>query len=193
MRRAEYSRMSEETKISCMLNLDGTGKAEVKTGVGFLNHLLTLFTFHSGFDLTLNAEGDIYVDDHHTVEDVGIVLGTALDKALGDRLGINRYGFFLLPMDETLARVVCDISGRPYLVLEAAFTREMIGDLATENLKELLKSLANKAGLTLHIDILRGENNHHMAEAIFKALGRALGEAVKVTSDRNPSTKGLID
>ncbi|MDD2430797.1 MAG: imidazoleglycerol-phosphate dehydratase HisB [Firmicutes bacterium] len=193
MREAEFSRSSRETKIKVIINLDGTGQTDITTGIGFFDHLLTLFAFHGSFDLTIKAEGDLDVDDHHTVEDVAIVLGLAIKEALGEKVGINRYGFFLLPMDEALARVVCDISGRPTLVFDAQFTREQIGDMATENVKEFFKALINSVGLTTHIGILSGENNHHMAEAIFKAFGRSLSEAVKVVTEKVPSSKGLID
>ena len=193
MRTAEITRETKETTISCRLDLDGSGNAEIRTGIGFLDHMLELLAFHSGMDLRLNADGDLDVDDHHTVEDCGIVLGTAFRKALGDRRGINRYGFFTLPMDESLAESVIDISGRPYLVFQGEFRREMIGLLATEMIEEFLRAFAVSAGVTLHVRILYGSNDHHKAEAVFKSLGRALRQAVNVNGDQIPSTKGSLE
>ncbi|MBP3869738.1 MAG: imidazoleglycerol-phosphate dehydratase HisB [Faecalicoccus sp.] len=193
MRSVSKSRETKETSISISLNLDGTGKSNIETGIGFFDHMLTLFAFHSGFDLDVKANGDLYVDDHHTIEDIGILLGNCLREALGDRKGINRYGNFMMPMDETLCNVTLDISGRPYLVYHCELTREKIGDYSCEMTEEFLRALAVQAGLTLHVNVLYGTNNHHMVEAIFKALGRALKEAVKITGTEIPSSKGVLE
>lgn len=194
MREATCQRVSKESTVKVTLNLDGTGESKIDTGVGFLDHLLTLFAFHSKMDLDVIAEGDLYVDDHHTVEDIGIVLGQALKQALGDRVGIKRYGVCFMPMDETLSRVVLDISGRSSLVYDVNFTKEMLGSLSSEMVKEFFRAVSSFAGLTLHIAILYGENNHHMAEAIFKGFGRAISDAVKLTEDNvTPSSKGILD
>lgn len=194
MREATCQRVSKESTVKVTLNLDGTGESKIDTGVGFLDHLLTLFAFHSKMDLDVIAEGDLYVDDHHTVEDIGIVLGQALKQALGDRVGIKRYGVCFMPMDETLSRVVLDISGRSSLVYDVNFTKEMLGSLSSEMVKEFFRAVSSFAGLTLHIAILYGENNHHIAEAIFKGFGRAISDAVKLTEDNvTPSSKGILD
>lgn len=193
MRSVSKSRETKETSISISLNLDGTGKSNIETGIGFFDHMLTLFAFHSGFDLEVKANGDLNVDDHHTIEDIGILLGNCLREALGDRKGINRYGNFMMPMDETLCNVTLDISGRPYLVYHCELTREKIGDYSCEMTEEFLRALAVQAGLTLHVNVLYGTNNHHMVEAIFKALGRALKEAVKITGTEIPSSKGVLE
>jgi imidazoleglycerol-phosphate dehydratase len=193
MRSVSKSRETKETSISISLNLDGTGKSNIETGIGFFDHMLTLFAFHSGFDLDVQANGDLNVDDHHTIEDIGILLGNCLREALGDRKGINRYGNFMMPMDETLCNVTLDISGRPYLVYHCELTREKIGDYSCEMTEEFLRALAVQAGLTLHVNVLYGTNNHHMVEAIFKALGRALKEAVKITGTEIPSSKGVLE
>jgi imidazoleglycerol-phosphate dehydratase len=193
MRSVSKSRETKETCISISLNLDGTGKSNIETGIGFFDHMLTLFAFHSGFDLDVQANGDLNVDDHHTIEDIGILLGNCLREALGDRKGINRYGNFMMPMDETLCNVTLDISGRPYLVYHCELTREKIGDYSCEMTEEFLRALAVQAGLTLHVNVLYGTNNHHMVEAIFKALGRALKEAVKITGTEIPSSKGVLE
>lgn len=193
MRSVSKTRETKETTISISLNLDGSGKSNVDTGIGFFDHMLTLFAFHSGFDLDVKAKGDLYVDDHHTIEDIGILLGSCLREALGDRKGIQRYGSFMMPMDETLCNVTLDISGRPYLVYHCDLTREKIGDYSCEMTEEFLRALAVQAGLTLHVNVLYGTNNHHMVEAIFKALGRALKEAVKITGTEIPSSKGVLE
>lgn len=193
MRSVSKSRETKETSISISLNLDGTGKSNIETGIGFFDHMLTLFAFHSGFDLEVKANGDLNVDDHHTIEDIGILLGNCLREALGDRKGINRYGNFMMPMDETLCNVTLDISGRPYLVYHCELTREKIGDYSCEMTEEFLRALAVQAGLTLHVNVLYGTNNHHMVEAIFKALGRVLKEAVKITGTEIPSSKGVLE
>lgn len=193
MRKAEIQRKTRETDIQVALNLDGSGQYDINTGIGFFDHLLSLFAFHASFDLQLQAQGDLAVDDHHTVEDVGIVLGQALRKAPGDARGIQRYGFFLLPMDEVLARAVVDISGRSFLQFQAQFSREKINDLATENILEFFRALVREAGITLHLEILTAGNDHHQAEALFKCFGRSLRDALMLDpSHRIPSTKGQL-
>ncbi|MBE6129762.1 MAG: imidazoleglycerol-phosphate dehydratase HisB [Erysipelotrichaceae bacterium] len=193
MRSVKLERETKETQVECELNLDGEGKASVNTGIGFFNHMLELLAFHSGMNLYLRADGDLDVDDHHTIEDCGILLGKVMRKALGDRAGIARYGSFTLPMDETLASVDLDISGRPYLVFNCEFKRDQIGMMATETVEEFLRAFAFQAGITLHVNVHYGNNDHHKAEAIFKALGRALRAAVKVSGDKIPSTKGMLE
>jgi len=193
-RDARIKRETSETQITVELALDGSGRAEIDTGIGFLDHLLSALTRHGGFDLTLTCRGDLEIDDHHTVEDCGIVLGTALDEALGDRRGIARFASAFAPLDEALARAVVDISGRGagYLLLD--LQRESIGALSTENIPHFLDSMARHAGITLHLDVLKGANDHHRAEAAFKALALALREAVALTGGSEvPSTKGIID
>ena len=193
MRSAVLERRTAETGIQCELNLDGSGVSTVSTGIGFFDHMLTLFAFHGKFDLTLKADGDLNVDDHHTIEDCGILLGQAFRQALGDKKGIERYGSFTLPMDEALATVNLDISGRPYLVCSCEFSREKIGEMSTEMVQEFLRAFAFNAGITLHVNLLYGSNDHHKAEAVFKALGRALKGAVRITSDEVASTKGMLE
>lgn len=188
----EVKRETKETSIEISLNLDGSGKAEIDTGVGFFDHMLNLFTFHSGMDLKVKAKGDLEVCDHHLVEDVGIALGEALKIALGDKVGIRRYGTFFIPMDEALAQVSLDISGRSFLVFQGEFQRESIGNFSTEMVKEFLRSFAFNSAITLHGRILYGENDHHKIEALFKALGRALKEAKEIVSNDLPSTKGKL-
>ena len=192
MRNAIIKRDTKETNIEAILNLDGTGASTIDTGIGFFDHMLTLFAFHSGMDLTLKATGDLNVCDHHTIEDCGITLGTLLKQALSDKRGIHRYGSFRLVMDETLATVDLDISGRPFLVFNASFNREMVGSMSTEMVREFFYAVAMNSGITLHINLLYGENDHHKIEAIFKAFGRALKEAIQVTGDQIPSSKGVI-
>ncbi|MCH4888518.1 imidazoleglycerol-phosphate dehydratase HisB [Acidaminobacter sp. JC074] len=192
MRSIKKQRSTKETAIDIELNLDGTGACDIETGIGFLDHMLTLFSFHSKIDLNVSCKGDLEVDGHHTAEDIGLLLGDCISEALGDKKGIERYGSVYLPMDETLARVVLDISGRPYLVYECDYQRFDLGGLDVQNIKEFFKSLSNTLGLTLHMSVLYGENDHHKAEALFKGFGRALKEAVKVTSDVLPSTKGVL-
>ncbi|MCH4013225.1 MAG: imidazoleglycerol-phosphate dehydratase HisB [Solobacterium sp.] len=192
MRTASVSRRTKETEISCTLNLDAKSGTDISTGIGFFDHMLELLSFHSGFGMTIKADGDLNVDDHHTVEDCGIVLGKAFRQALGDKKGIARYGFFSCPMDEALANVSLDFSGRPYLVFHCTFTREKIGDLSTEMVEEFFRAFAVEAGLTLHINVPYGTNNHHMAEAVFKAFGHALKEAVRVSGDGVMSSKGVL-
>jgi len=179
-RKGEIHRTTNETDISLTIYLDGNGISDIDTGIPFLDHMLTLFAVHSLCDLSLEARGDIEVDDHHTVEDIGICLGEALKLAIGDKTGINRYGHFTLPMDEALVRVVLDFSGRPFLHYNLHIPNQRLGDLASENLREFFQALANSAGLNIHIDLLRGQNSHHIAEAAFKALGRALKMAVSL-------------
>lgn len=194
MRTAELKRETAETKIALSLNLDGTGKSEIQTGVGFFDHMLTLFAFHSQIDLNVTVEGDTWVDAHHTVEDVGIALGQMIAKALGDKIGIRRYGTSYLPMDETLARAVVDVSGRPFLVYDAAIKNPKLGDFDTELAEEFFRAVAMNARVTLHLSVLYGSNSHHMVEGLFKAFGRALQEAIASDgSGRLPSTKGWIE
>ena len=193
-RSASIDRKTSETDIKISLTLDGEGKAEVSTGVPFFDHMLILFTRHGLFDLAIDAKGDIDIDYHHTVEDVGIALGTAFGKALGDKAGIRRYGSAYVPMDETLARVVVDCSGRPFLAYDAPRGVEPIGLFPFQLVEEFLRALSVHAGLTLHVSILAGRDAHHMAEGIFKALGRALDVAVSRDTRVKgiPSTKGLL-
>lgn len=192
MRIQTINRTTKETNIQASINLEGTKHIQIETGIPFLDHMLTLFAFHGNFDLDFLAKGDVHVDDHHTVEDCGIVLGQALNQALGDKKGIERYSSVYLPMDEALVRVVIDISNRPMLVFKGEFNRESIGGLSLENVREFLKAFTTEARITLHIEILDGLNDHHKVEAIFKGLGRALKFAVKQTSEELPSTKGVL-
>lgn len=192
MRKSTKIRTTQETSISLTLNLDGNGISKISTGIGFLDHMLTLFSFHSGIDLTIECNGDIEVDDHHTTEDIGLTLGQALLDALGDKKGVNRYGLSYVPMDETLARVVVDFSGRPYLIYDAKIEREKVGLLDTQNVKEFFKSVSNEAKMNCHMEVLYGENDHHKIEALFKAFGRAVKEACKIVSNEIPSTKGVL-
>jgi imidazoleglycerol-phosphate dehydratase len=195
MRKATVSRKTAETAIEVSLNLDGTGKYDNRTGVGFFDHMLDQLARHSLIDLTVTAKGDIHIDDHHTVEDVGIALGKALVQALGDKRGIRRYGACLLPMDDTLVRAALDLSGRPYLVWEVAFTAPKIGSFDTELVREFFTALAMNGGITLHVDAIRGINSHHIAEAAFKAVAWALRNAVETDTRKGdviPSTKGTL-
>ena len=195
MRAASVSRRTAETDVAVSIALDGTGKAEIATGVGFLDHMLDLFARHGLFDLTVKVTGDLHVDQHHTTEDTGIALGQALLQALGDKKGIARYADIQLPMDETLTRVALDISGRPFLVFRTAFPTEKIGAFDTELVREFFQAFAMNAGLTLHVETLYGENSHHIAESCFKGLARCLRHAVSVDpreGGRVPSTKGTL-
>ncbi|MGI5873937.1 MAG: imidazoleglycerol-phosphate dehydratase HisB [Bacillota bacterium] len=192
MRTAILTRKTTETAVELSLDLDGTGRAEISTGVGFFDHMLTLFARHGGFDLTLRCEGDLDVDPHHSIEDIGIVLGEAVKEALGDKKGIVRYGSALIPMDETLAEAVIDLSGRSFLVFHAAFTAERIGAFPTEMAEEFFRAVADHAGMTLHLAVRYGKNNHHMAEGLFKAFGHALKDAAAVQGDAILSTKGVL-
>lgn len=191
---AKLKRITRETNIEMNLNLDGEGCFKGSSGIGFLDHMLTLFAKHGFIDLEFKAEGDLFVDTHHTVEDIAIVLGSSIKEALGSKEGISRYGTSFVPMDETLATVSLDLSGRPFLVYEAAFTTDRIGQLDTEMIEEFFRALAVNGGITLHARVLYGRNNHHMAEALFKALGRALGEAVALDKRVKGvmSTKGTL-
>lgn len=192
-RTAQIKRETAETAIVLDLALDGSGRAEIATGIGFLDHLLTSLTKHAAFDLALECRGDLEVDDHHTVEDCGIVLGSAIDQALGDRVGIVRFGSALAPLDEALSRAVVDVSGRGSAHVDLVLQRESIGALATENIPHFLDSLARNAGITLHVDLLKGANDHHRAESGFKALALALRQAVALSGSNDvPSTKGVI-
>ena len=187
-RRAEIERKTAETQISVKLNLDGEGKSDIATGIGFLDHMLTLLAKHSFMDLTVKAKGDLEVDSHHTVEDIGIVLGEALQEALGDKAGIHRYGNCFIPMDETLAQVCLDFSGRPFLVFGAEIPKIQLGNYDAEMTEEFFRAVAMHCGLTLHIRVLYGSNVHHIIEAIFKAFARAVAEAVAV----DPRVKGVM-
>ena len=176
-RKATVSRKTKETDISVTLNLDGCGKGNIKTGIGFFDHMLEGFARHGFFDLTISVNGDLQVDGHHSVEDAGIVLGTAIKEALGDKTGIRRYGSSILPMDDALALCAVDLCGRPYFDFECGFTTEKVGDLDTELVREFFYAISYSAGMNLHIRMISGINNHHMIEAIFKAFSRALDEA----------------
>ena len=195
MRQAEISRNTLETKITVRVNLDGTGQGKFATGVPFLDHMLDQVAKHGVIDLEVEAQGDLHIDAHHTVEDIGITLGQALTKALGNKAGLRRYGHAYVPLDEALSRVVIDLSGRPGLVFAADFVRAMIGAFEVDLVREFFQGLVNHAGMTLHIDALRGENAHHQAETIFKAFCRALRMAVEPdprAAGSIPSTKGAL-
>ena len=195
MRKASIDRKTTETDISVSVDLDGTGAYDVKTGVGFLDHMLEQLARHSLADIKVRAKGDLHIDFHHTTEDCGIALGQAFAKALGDRKGIRRYASLHLAMDETLTRAAIDVSGRPYLVWKVAFNRPKIGEFDIELVREWFQAFAMNAGVTLHIETLYGDNNHHIAESCFKALARALREAIEIDprqKDRIPSTKGTL-
>jgi len=193
-RRAEVRRTTAETDISLSLCLDGAGHADVVTGIGFLDHMLALFAHHGRFDLTLRAGGDLHVDGHHTVEDIGLSLGQALREAVGDKRGIRRYGSFLLPMDEALAQVALDLSGRPYFAHDLQLAGVRIGEFDAGLTPHFLRSLATESGMTLHVRLLAGSDPHHIVEAVFKGLGRALAEACERhgLDDAVPSTKGTL-
>jgi imidazoleglycerol-phosphate dehydratase len=195
MRSASVSRRTNETDVAVSLAIDGTGRASVGTGVGFLDHMLELLARHALFDLELRVTGDLHVDQHHTTEDAGIALGQALAQALGDKKGVSRYASLDLPMDETLTRVAVDLSGRPFLVFRTRFPTEKIGAFDTELVREFFGAFAMNAGITLHVETLYGENSHHIAESCFKGLARALRHAVSVDpreGERIPSTKGAL-
>ena len=193
-RKAEVTRKTKETEIVLKLNLDGSGKHSVRTGIPFFDHMLSLLTYHGGIDLSLKAKGDLGVDSHHTVEDVGICLGDGIRKALGDAKGIQRYGAASVPMDETLASVTVDYSMRPYLVFHMKLRRSRIGSFELELVEEFFKALTTHARMTLHINLLYGKNSHHMVEAVFKGFGRALRGAVALDprTGKVPSTKGIL-
>lgn len=187
------SRVTNETKATATVNLDGTGEGDIRTGIGFLDHLLTALARHSGIDVSLSCSGDLEVDDHHTAEDCALALGAAIDQALGERRGFARFGHAYAPLDEALARAVIDLSGRPCSVVELGLSREAIGGLACENITHVIASLATTLRGAIHVDVLRGVNDHHRAEAAFKALSLALRVAVKQTDDPGvPSTKGVL-
>src|SRR6201990_679977 len=194
-RSATVERHTTETQISVAIDLDGTGKYSVDTGIGFLDHMLEQLSRHSLIDLTVQAEGDLHIDFHHTTEDTGIAIGEAFKKALGDRKGINRYGHMYIPMDETLTRVALDLSNRPYLIWKVDFTRDKLGEMDTELFKEWFQAFAQAASCTLHVETLYGTNNHHIVETCFKGLARALKMAIALDprqSDAVPSTKGML-
>lgn len=193
-RMATVTRDTRETKITVTVNLDGSGKSDIKTGIGFFDHMLTALSAHSGIDMEIHADGDLYVDCHHTIEDTGIVLGKAFAKALGDKGGITRYGHAMIPMDESLGICALDISGRPYLVFDCKFTADRIGQMDTQMVEEFFRAFAFHAGITLHLQLPYGANDHHKAEALFKACAHALHDAVSRRSDGSTlSTKGSID
>jgi imidazoleglycerol-phosphate dehydratase len=195
-RRAEIARETSETRIHLSLNLDGTGRAEVATGIGFLDHMLTALARHSMVDLVVRAEGDLHIDFHHTTEDVGIVLGQAIRRALADKRGIRRYGQALVPMDEALAECAIDISGRPFLVWSASFPRDKVGEMDTELFEEFFRAVAMNSAMTVHLTQRAGTNAHHIAEGLFKAFARALRMAVEADPRAEgtvPSTKGMLE
>ena len=192
---ASVARHTKETRIAGTVNLDGTGAYDIATGIGFLDHMLQQLSRHSLVDLTLKAEGDLHIDFHHTTEDTGYVVGEGVAKALGERRGIVRYGHAAIPMDETLSRVTIDVSNRPYLVWKVGFSRPKLGEMDTELFKEWFQAFAQSAGVTLHVETLYGENNHHIVESCYKGLARALRQAVALDprqADRVPSTKGTL-
>lgn len=195
MRKAEVKRETRETQISVSLDLDGKGSHDIKSGIGFLDHMLEQLSRHSLFDIVVSAKGDLHIDMHHTTEDIGIVLGQAVARALGERRGIRRFASVHLAMDEALTRVVIDVSGRPYLVWNVALPRAKLGEFDTELVREWFHAFAQNAGITLHVETLYGDNTHHMVESCFKGLARALREAVAIderASDAVPSTKGTL-
>jgi imidazoleglycerol-phosphate dehydratase len=195
MRTAEIERKTRETEIMVQLDLDGSGEYDIDTGIGFLDHMLESFTKHALIDMKVRAQGDLHIDYHHTTEDTGIAIGMAVAKALGDRSGIRRFGDALIPMDEALTRCALDASNRPYLIWKVGFTRPKLGEMDTELFKEWFQAFAQNAGLTLHVENLYGENNHHIVESAFKALARALREAIEIDERMEgqvPSVKGSL-
>lgn len=195
MRAATVERNTKETRISASVGLDGTGNSDVQTGIGFLDHMLEQLSRHSLIDLNVRAVGDLHIDFHHTTEDTGYAVGEAISKALGDRTGIHRYGAAYIPMDETLTRVALDCSNRPYLIWKVDFSRPKLGDMDTELFKEWFQAFAQSAGITLHVENLYGENNHHIVESCFKGLARALRQAIEIDPRQAnviPSTKGVL-
>lgn len=195
MREAKVARKTTETDIEVALNLDGTGKYAIQTGIGFLDHMLEILARHSLIDLKVRAEGDLHIDFHHTTEDTGIAIGDAVHKALGDRRGIRRYASSMIPMDETLSRVSIDVSDRPYLIWKVDFSKPKLGEMDTELFKEWFQAFAQNARITLHVENIYGENNHHIVESCFKALARALRDATETdprAADSIPSTKGTL-
>lgn len=196
MRKAVVERTTKETRVTAEIDLDGTGKYDVSTGIGFLDHMLEQLSRHSLIDLTLRAEGDLHIDFHHTTEDTGIVVGQAVSEALGDRRGIRRFGAATIPMDETLSRISVDVSNRPYLVWRVDFSRPKLGEMDTELFKEWFQAFAQNAGVTLHVENAYGENNHHIVESCYKGLARALRDAIERDSriaGEVPSTKGVLN
>ncbi len=194
-RTATINRKTKETDISVSINLDGTGKFDIQTGIGFFDHMLEQLSKHSLIDIAVKAKGDLHIDGHHTVEDVGLTLGEALKEALGDKKGITRYGHAYAPMDETLSRVALDLSGRPHLIFNVNFTQEALGEMQTELFREFFHAIAQSSGTTLHVENLYGVNNHHVIEATFKAFAKALRMAVQIdprAADIVPSTKGTL-
>ena len=195
MRRATVDRKTKETEISVTVDLDGTGVAEIETGIGFLDHMLEQLARHGLIDLRVRARGDLHIDFHHTTEDTGIAIGEAVARALGERKGITRWGAAMIPMDETLSRVALDVSNRPYLIWRVTFSKPKLGDMDTELFKEWFQAFAQNAGITLHVENLYGENNHHIVESCFRGLARALRQAVEIDprrADDVPSTKGKL-
>lgn len=192
MRTAKIKRKTNETDILVEINLDGTGKNHIDTGIGFLDHMLNLTAFHGSFDLKIICRGDLHIDDHHSVEDIGIALGKGFSMALGDRKGIKRYSSLHIPMDEALCLTAVDISGRPYLVFNINFETGKLGSMSTQSFEEFFRAFAFNAGITLHINLLYGKNDHHKIEAVFKAFARTLKEASQVVSEEVPSSKGVL-
>ncbi|HEY4636591.1 MAG TPA: imidazoleglycerol-phosphate dehydratase HisB [Rhodospirillales bacterium] len=195
MRKGSVKRATKETSIKVDLNLDGTGKYKVSTGIGFLDHMLEQLSRHSLMDLAVEAKGDLHIDFHHTTEDTGIAIGEAVAQALGDRKGITRFGSATIPMDETLSRVTLDISNRPYLIWRVKFSKPKLGEMDTELFKEWFQAFAQHSGITLHVENIYGENNHHIVESCYKGLARALRQAIAIDarkSDEVPSTKGVL-
>ena len=195
MRQAKVERNTAETQISVAVNLDGTGVYDVSTGLGFLDHMLEQFSRHSLMDLTVRTKGDLHIDGHHTTEDTGLAIGQAIREALGDRAGIMRYGHALTSMDETLTRVALDLSNRPYLIWKVKFSRPKLGEMDTELFREWFQALSQAAGITLHVEVLYGENNHHMVESCFKGLATSLRQAMEIDPRKAgavPSTKGVL-
>ena len=195
MRKAKVERNTKETQISATINLDGVGKSNIVTGIGFLDHMVEQISRHGLIDIDLKAKGDLHIDDHHTTEDSGYVLGEAIAKALGERKGINRYGNAHIPMDETLTRVVIDLSGRPYLIWKVSFTQKRLGEMDTELFKEWFQAFAQAIGANIHVENLYGTNNHHIIESCYKGLARSLRDAVRIEPriiEQVPSTKGVL-
>lgn len=194
LRRAKHRRVTKETVVEATLLLDGSGNAAIETGIGFLDHMLDLLSRHGRFDLQLSAKGDLHVDAHHTMEDVGLVLGECVAEALGDKSGVRRFGSSYVPLDEALSRVVVDLSGRPYLAFRATFPTERVGTLPTELFEDFFRAFCDRSRVTMHVDVLKGRNSHHIAETIFKAFGRALSDAVRRTGTGVPlTTKGTLE
>ena len=192
-RAGAHRRSTKETTVEMQLTVDGGGKADVATGIGFLDHMLELLAHHGELDLSVQAHGDLHVDFHHTVEDVGLVLGDCLAQALGDKAGVNRFGVAYVPLDEALSRVVVDLSGRPYLSWRVRFTSDRVGDFPTELFQDFFRALSDRARLTLHVETLYGDNNHHIIETVFKAFARSLRQATRRTGSTSvPSTKGTL-